>query len=106
MQKEKVGIVTEDEKKEILRLHERKNALKELYITLTSPYLSEEERRTLYEMTINDLEKTVSQFDSWWRRMPKKYNFKSMKNGYWTIDFETNEIYLEAQEGGCCEKTQ
>lgn len=107
MLKEKVGKVTEDEKKAILRLYERKSALKELYLTLTSPHLTEEERKTLYEMIVDDLEEAISQYENWWREMPAKYNWKSIECGCWTIDFETNEIYLEAQkedsmdEGSC-----
>jgi CXXX repeat modification system protein len=108
MLKEKVGAVTENEKKAILRLYERKSALKELYLTLTSPYLTGEERKTLYEMIVDDLEKAISQYEDWWREMPTKYNWKSIESGCWTINFETNEIYLEAQkknavEGGSCE---
>lgn len=103
-QKEKVGKVTEDERKEIQRLHERRSALKELYLTLASPYLDEEERRTLYERIIDDLEKTISQYDSWWREIPKKYQWKSKEKGHWIIDFETNVVYLEDEEGECIGK--
>lgn len=102
MQKEKVGMVTEREKKEILRLYERKNALKELYVTLSSPYLTEEEKKALYERIIEDMQETSSQYNEWWREMPKKYRWKSMENGRWTINFETNEIYLDVKEGNPC----
>jgi len=102
MKREIVGKVTEDEKREIRRLYERRCALKELYITLASPYLSEEERKVLYEKICDDMERTISQYDDWWRQMPEKYSWKRMENGCWTVNFETNEVYLEDQEGDSC----
>lgn len=102
MLKVKVGTVTEQEKNEIMQLYERKNALKELYITLSSPYVTDEERKLLKESLIEDLTKTHSRFESWWRTSQEKYNWKTDENGHFVISFDTREIFLEMSvEHGC-----
>ena len=102
MMKESVGSITESEKKEILRLYERKNALKELFVTLASPYLIEEERKILYEKIVDDMEKTFSQYENWWRVIAARYKWKSRENWRWMIDFNTNEVYLEDNGEDSC----
>ncbi len=42
-------------------------ASKELFVTLASPYLIEEERKILYEKIVDDMGKTFSQYENWWR---------------------------------------
>lgn len=49
MYSEKVGVVTENEKREILILNERKSSLKELLLTLDSPMLTLDERDDMYK---------------------------------------------------------
>jgi CXXX repeat modification system protein len=100
MQSEKVGHLTEDEKNEILKLYERKSALNELFVTLASPYLSDEERTLLKGAIAEDLETTNTLYDRWWRLVPKKYGWKSNSTGHWRIEFETNEVVLETPEAG------
>ncbi|GFZ33070.1 hypothetical protein CSC2_35960 [Clostridium zeae] len=94
MFKEKVGYVTDEEKKEILRLYERRIALNELLPALTNMSLPEEEVEHVYEKIIHDVVKTKEQFDNWWADTAKKYQWKSVENGNWTINFDTNEIIL------------
>ncbi len=92
MVKEKVGIVTKEEKNEILRLYERKIALTELLMTLTIPTL-DEEKNYLYKKIIGDMGRTKLLFDSWWGKNAKKYNWKFHEGGKWNIDFKTNEVF-------------
>lgn len=83
-----VGTVTEEEKMEILLLHERRNGLNELAKILTS------DNEALYEKLVKDMGETSSKFQEWWNRMAMQYCWKRVENGHWEIDFNTNEVYL------------
>lgn len=86
--KEKVGIVTKEEKEEILKLFERRNGLNELAKILNS------NNSSLYEKLVTDIGETNTKYQNWWDRMAKKYKWIPIDNGQWVIDFETNEIFL------------
>ncbi len=94
MRKELVGTVTEEEKSQIMRLHERQLALKELIFTLKDPEITENKKDELYERVVNDLGRTRNLFDKWWADCSSKYKWKNDEMGGWNIDFKTNEIYL------------
>lgn len=94
MKKEKVGTVTEEEKKSILMLHERKIALDELVLSLNNPSMTSEVRNELYEKITGDMGKTKMGLETWWESMKNKYNWKWVEGGSWNIDFQTNEITL------------
>lgn len=83
-----IGHVTEEEKKEIQTLFERRNGLNELAKILTA------ENEALYEKLIKDMGETGLKFQNWWSRMGEKYQWESIEGGNWEIDFDTNEIYL------------
>lgn len=108
MRGERVGEVTDTERDEILRLHERRNALKELFLTLNSPYLSEEERSALREGIVEDLARTSSLYEDWWREIGAKYHLKPRERGGWMIDFQSKELSFCASmkpssEAGLCD---
>ena len=86
--KKLVGKVTEEEKKEIQSLFERRNGLNELAKILTA------DNESLYEKLVTDLGETSSKFQGWWDRMAMQYYWESANNGNWEIDFNTNEIFL------------
>ncbi|CQR58672.1 MULTISPECIES: CXXX repeat peptide modification system protein [Paenibacillus] len=94
MSNEKVGIVSEQEKDEILNLYERKTALQELFSSL--PCLNNDiaEIELIYEKIVADLGKTTVKLEHWWSEKARKYTWKSSANGSWKIDFNTNEIFL------------
>jgi len=94
MLKEKVGMVTETEKNQILELHERSLGLKELLIMLDNTQLSMENKDELYEKAIVDMGNSKRRMQTWWDNMSKKYQWKSIKEGQWSIDFNSNEIFL------------
>jgi CXXX repeat modification system protein len=85
--KQIVGQVTEEEKKEILSLFERKNGLSELAKIVNMD-------DALYDKMITDMGATSTKFQKWWDDMSKKYQWERADNGHWEIDFNTNEIYL------------
>lgn len=85
--KKLVGKVTEEEKKEIRRLFERRNGLSELAKIVT-------EDETMYEKLVTDIGKTATEFQEWWDKMAAKYEWESAPDGNWEIDFITNEIFL------------
>ena len=86
--KKLIGKVTEEEKKEIQTLFERRNGLNELAKILTV------ENELLYEKLVKDIGETSSKFQSWWDRMSKQYNWDRAENGNWEIDFDSCDIYL------------
>lgn len=86
--KRQVGQVTEEEKKEIQTLFERRNGLNELAKILTA------DNAELYEKLVRDLGETGTRFQSWWDRMGAQYGWESAEGGSWEINFTTNEIFL------------
>lgn len=90
--KQLVGQVTETERDEIRQLFERRNGLNELAKTLTA------DNQELYEKIITDIGETSSKFHNWWHRMSRKYQWESVENGNWEIDFTDCLIYLVTEE--------
>lgn len=86
-----VGQVTEEEKKEIQTLFERRNGLNELAKIVTAG------NEELYEKLVKDLGETGTRFQKWWDGMAQKYQWESAENGNWEINFESNEIFLVIQ---------
>ena len=89
-----IGSVTEQEKKEIQSLFERRNGLNELAMILTA------DNEALYEKLVKDLGETGMKFQNWWDRMAAKYQWESVEGGNWEINFETCEIMLVYPEKG------
>lgn len=88
MVKKIVGQVTPDERDEIQTLFERRNGLNELAKILTA------DNCELYEKLVKDLGHTGIKFQAWWDRMAQKYQWESIQNGAWEINFDTCDIYL------------
>ncbi len=86
--KKLVGQVTPEEKDEIQRLFERRNGLNELAKILTADNME------LYERLVADLGETSTKFQQWWDAMAAKYQWESIPDGNWEINFDTCEIYL------------
>jgi CXXX repeat modification system protein len=85
-----VGQVTPDECTEIQTLFERRNGLNELAKILTA------DNADLYEKLVKDMGETGTKFYSWWDRMAQKYQWESVEDGNWEINFDTSEIFLVA----------
>lgn len=90
--KEKVGQVTEEEKNEIKQLFERQNGLNEL-AQIVTPANGE-----LYEKMLSDRKTTQEKFDRLWDRLLQKNRWTQRRFGFWKIDFDTNDIYLERKK--------
>ncbi|MCR5361881.1 MAG: CXXX repeat peptide modification system protein [Bacteroidales bacterium] len=88
--KKLVGSVTEQEKLEIQQLFERRNGLSELAKILTA------ENENLYQKLVKDMGETTTRFQHWWNEMSTKYQWERSENGNWEINFQTNEIFLNA----------
>jgi len=86
--KEKVGIVSVQEKDEIKALFERKNALVELIRII------DVSNEPLYEKIVKDFGETTAKFQNWWDEKSVYYNWKKIDNANWEINFGTCEIYL------------
>ncbi len=87
-----VGQVTPEEKNEIQTLFERRNGLNELAKILTA------DNSDLYEKLVKDIGETGTKFQLWWDTMARKYQWESVPDGNWEINFETCEISLVTQE--------
>lgn len=83
-----VGSVSEQEKKEIQQLFERRNGLTELAKIITA------DNDTLYQKLVKDMGENATKFQQWWDEMYEKYQWERTENGSWEINFQTNEIYL------------
>lgn len=93
---EKVGRVTPEERDEIQRLFNRKMSLRELIMVLQEN--SQKEGKVddnLYERVLRDIEETGQKFQKWWDDMGAKYQWKGHERGFWRIDFQTCDIFLE-----------
>jgi CXXX repeat modification system protein len=90
--KKLVGKVTSEEKEEIKRLFERKNGLAELFKSLND--IDSNDGNKLYEKIVTDMGKVATDFQNWWTLKSTKYNWESIKDYSWEIDFETCEIFL------------
>ena len=88
MERKLVGQVSEEEKREIQSLFERRNGLNELAHIVTA------ENDALYEKLGRDMGETGTRFQMWWDTMAAKYHWESCPDGHWEINFSTNEIYL------------
>ena len=91
MTRKLVGQVTPEEKNEIIALFERRNGLNELAKVLTA------DNAELYEKLVKDMGETGTKFQGWWDTMAQKYNWESSPNGNWEINFDTCEIFLNAE---------
>ena len=91
MTRKLVGQVTPEEKNEIQSLFERRNGLNELAKVLTA------DNAELYEKLVKDIGETGTKFQNWWDTMAKKYQWESSPNGNWEINFDTCEIFLNAE---------
>jgi CXXX repeat modification system protein len=94
MLKEFIVKITENEKKEVMNLHERLNGLNELILSVKSFSKYTDDLDDLYEKIVCDTGKTKVLFDKWWVETAKKYSLKSIEGHRWEIDFYTNEIFL------------
>ncbi|MDE6256299.1 MAG: CXXX repeat peptide modification system protein [Muribaculaceae bacterium] len=90
--KKEIGRVTEVERDEIQALFERRNGLNELAKILTA------ENADLYEKLVKDLGETGTKFQNWWDSMATKYQWESVPDGHWEIDFNDCAIYLVTPE--------
>lgn len=94
MIKEVVGVVTEEEKNEILVLFERELGIEELAATLDSGLLQSEENDILKDKILNEQVKVKKSLQRWWDMMYEKYKWKNIDGYRWGIDFQTCDIYL------------
>lgn len=90
--RKQIGQVTEEEKRQVQQLFERRNGLSELAKIVTA------DNDELYEKLVKDMGETGTRFQQWWDDMSRKYEWESTPDGHWEIDFNTNIIYLV--EGG------
>lgn len=88
VKKKFIGKVTLEEKREIQKLFERRNGLKELSIILNA------EESELNEKFNQDVVDTDVKYRAWWNKMAKKYHWEYVSNGSWEVNFETCNVYL------------
>jgi CXXX repeat modification system protein len=94
MNREIVGIVTEEEKNEIMILFERKLGIEELTATLESDLLQPDKKTSMQDKITVELDGVKVNLQCWWNRMYEKYRWKNIDGNKWSIDFQTCEIFL------------
>ncbi len=100
--KKKLGKVTEEEKNVIQGHFERKNALVELFKSLTDGDMQKPESHALYEKIVADMARTNGAYKKWWTDMRDKYGWEDIPGMSWSIDFGTCEVYLEGGHAESC----
>lgn len=86
------GKVTTEERDEIKKLFQRKNALMELFVGLAK--LEDAALTRLYEKVVVDMGKTAADFHDWWNRKAKEHTWAAAEGASWRIDFDTCEVFL------------
>lgn len=102
MPRQMLGRVSDGERDDIRRIHERRTALQELLLTLDSPDLSPAQRQVLQTGIEEDLARTTARFEGWWQTVGVKYHLDRAGHGGWMLDFETQEIWHEPSTGQDC----
>lgn len=90
-------IVSEDEKKEILKLNERKNSLAELNVALDEE--DSAQNKNLRQRVCDDINEVFVNMNRWWYKIIKKYNMDEGKSYY--IRFDENCIYEDLNCDNC-----
>lgn len=88
MSEKYLGVIDERESAELRKMFMRKNALKELFVTISS---SETE---LYNKLINDIIESNQALNIWWQDVAQKYQWSFGQRDQWRVDFLTREIYI------------
>ena len=91
---DRVCIVTTEERDKILQLYERKNGLKELFLSLKSFTEEDLQENHLYNKLIDDMGKTQQEYQAWWDTIVEKYELQKRDGYHWQIKFESREIFL------------
>lgn len=88
----KVGQVSPEESAIIQKLYERRNGLVEL------AKIIDPSNEALYEKLVADMGKTSTDFQQWWSDMAAKYEWESLPDHSWRIDFNTGDIFLQPDD--------
>lgn len=87
-------VVTTEERDKILQLYERKNGLKELFVSLTGFNKDSLEDNALYSKIVDDMSKTQQEYQHWWDSIVEKYKLVKREGHHWQIKFDSREIYI------------
>ncbi|MDT8719432.1 CXXX repeat peptide modification system protein [Clostridium sp. 19966] len=90
----RVGVVSEIEKLELMKLYEKKNAIEELEFSINKSDLGEKDIEKIKEKIIIQKPIIVNQFNEWWKSKANKYSWQGKEGGQWRINFDSNEIFL------------
>ncbi|HGD0427827.1 TPA: CXXX repeat peptide modification system protein [Streptococcus agalactiae] len=82
-----VGILTQEESKNLEELLEKKISLENL-LKISS------ESQEIYKKVNRDYKKIVEEYEKWWRDTSDKYIWESTENSFWSIDFKSRKVYL------------
>lgn len=96
MTNEIIAFITEEEKKEILKVHERRIALSELQHSLdnTMLILSLDEKREINKKIAADRIKTENMLNGKWVNLAQKYLWNYGEDWHWSLDFKTNQMTI------------
>lgn len=90
--KKELGLLTDSELDLIMILTQRKNALKELYASISS--MSE----NMHSNIIQDLIDTDTKIGLWWVETAKHHSWVYNPSDRWNVDFITKTVSLEINQ--------
>lgn len=89
-----VGQIVESEKKDMLNIYEKINALNELQLSIKDYEMDERKKQQLINKINNDINQTEKNFLDNWLILINKYKWKVEKNNKLKLDFNTNLVYI------------
>ncbi len=93
--RKKIGTITEAERDEIQHLNYRRQTLATLFRSMAEAEAPCNSR--LFEQLISEIAETQMRYDMWFKDKAKHYNWESESSMSWSIDFETCDVFLIAQ---------
>ena len=88
-----LGKVLKSECDELRTIYQRKRALQELILTLSSEPENNESDQ-FYEKLIKDLMTTGQKMSDWWIKTAYHYGWQYTEQDSWRINFDTCEVFL------------
>ena len=95
----KLGIVTEEEIKQISALFNEKAALCDLIISMgrASVLGIELDKDEMYHRLTKDMQQVIARINEWWSKTAEHYGWKYQNADRWSFDLATREVFLDLQ---------
>jgi len=90
-----LGILEEDERKELEGIYYKRVALENMILVLQERGNMEESgSESLYHKLVHDMSETLKKMGEWWDKTSQHYGWEYRKENKWEVKFESGEVYL------------